>query len=741
MPRKPGAPDLSDATAVLPDDLQKVADDLGVNGEKLAQQLSATQNTLLSTDVPLSPLETMLASQLGASAWTKLTQRATVSKVREAAFAFNRFWVVDKVFSLATAATVSVDELLRIFHTYGYEATFKWMQDRATFMQAHANSLLYGKGGQRLTKGAGAARLSAKQQERLRHLSDFPNKLKAAERQMLEQHGLGWTDLTPNDMGFRDAAKQWTAGFVQDTGFRAFLRGREAFREWFTSPDGEILRRSAVTKRTEAGMRSTIVQNADDFYDGWQTLFDDVILSGARKAGKYDEVRAAWVDIAKRVDETGGLPKDLPDIAINHLDSVRGVRRDPANKINGTSLQESFFDKLFMDPVNYRRGFLADLTRTHEKSRLTSLMHSQGKRIVSDAEIESIMGLQGIAGANRTGLRSAVHDMAIRAGYMPESYLDDLVEKAVLREIDNTLYSFDSSSRLGAQSKAVFPFGKPWADMAGFWGREAVRAPVLRGWVNKTNAFGLRTLDEKGILAYSPVNKSSALISRLAHTDFTIDKGLIGGEGEGFLHEGGLIPGTESIDFSPLFFLPTAGENPMQYMIPGLGVVPIVFLDKLMESKYDPIEQPEEYQALVDEIAQFIPSAHFQQGSWQSRILGGGTTIKAITAGLDINTMLGGDPNEAVTNWLGDVSRDVDRSRELSALMADPEELELLLSATSEEMAKELFLGLSMQAEDNAASGNLAATAVRWMTPIDADFSDAVHEIQDVWLDGLQHGP
>jgi hypothetical protein len=731
--KKPAGALADDAGRAIPETVQEAAEAMGIDAEVLAQRLAHSQNAKLAFEAPVSPLDLIMARELGGAAYTRFTHINSVSSLRETVQAAHRLWTIDKVFTVATAATVSFDELLRIFHIGGAKAVTRWMRDRAIYTESRVQAIVHGKG---ISKQKGAGYLSPKKQERLRSLNDMPELLKQAERQSLEQHGLGWSDIAPGEAGYNDAARAWSGGFIQDSGFRAFLRGRDEFQKWFLSPDGERLRKGSVVGLQDGKPGTMIIESADEFYNGWSQLFDDVILQPARKGGKFDEVRAAWVDGAKRVDDAGGLPKDMPDFVYNYMGPVRGVKRDLGKKASTARLQEAFFDKLFMDPVNYRRGFLAELTRTHERSRLRSLFESQGKRIVSDSEIESLLGLQGLAGSQRTGLRAATQDMALKAGYIPESYVDDLVEQAVLSEIENTLYAFDSSSRMGSQAKAVFPFGKPWADMAGFWGREVVRKPALRGWINNSNFMGLRSMNDAGLLSFPLVpNRSSALISRLSATDFTIDKGLIGGEGEGILHEGGLIPGATESDFSPLFFLPTAGDNPFSYMIPGVGILPMAWLDYYMTSKYDPVDQPEEYQKLKDDIAQIVPSAAFSQGGNISRLLGGGTLAKAGGMAVDISGMLGGDSYFNITSQMGDIGREIDRTREVSALLADPEELALLLDASSPEEADLLIQALAMQADKNASRAHLAESVTRYMAPVSNRFDASLAEIQDVWLD------
>lgn len=740
------APDLTPAQAqeFFAVTMKDAAKEMGISVEELTAKLSNNQNIKLAMDLPLSPLELTMAKELGAAAYSRFTHIAWVSRAREAAFTFHRAWIIDKVMTPATAATVSADELVRTFLLGGANAgQARWLRDRSLFISARARAATQGK----MATFRGTPGMSAKHQERMRVLRDYPVRMKQAERQVYDQTGHGWTDISPGAHDYADAAYRFTAGFLQDSGFRAMLKGEDAFRDWFLSPDGMRLRNGTVVGRRNGRTESMLLTDADEFYRGWKSVFEDLILSDARKAGKFDEVMASWRETAQMIEESGGLAKDIPDIAINYLGDVRGIRREMQGKMGVQSLQESFFDRAFMDPVNYRRGMLAEMTRVHEVSRLTSLFETQGKRIVSDAELESIFGLTGLQGGTRAGLNQAAQEMALKAGYIPKSYIDDLAERVVLKEIENTLYQFDVGSRLGSQARVVFPFGKPWADMAAFWGREVLRQPTFRGVINDKNLLWLRSAADRGYLAPLVPNRASAMISRLAHTDFTIDQGIFGplfteegagpaiGDPQGVLHSGGVLPGSEQTDFSPLFFLPTGGENPFSVMLPGIGVVPIQFLDLWLKRGIDPVEDAQEYQRRIDEIGQVIPAAHYQQGGAISRFVGGGVVSKSLLGMADIVGMQGNDSLFAMTSALGDIGREIDRNREVSAMLAQPDELELLLSAETPEEAEMLLMALVAQADIQASGNHLVETVVRGMVPVTAVYDTALNEIQDVWFE------
>lgn len=765
---KKGLPDRPGTTAevegvrrVFSDDMKAAAESAGVKDpDALFQQLSTVADMPMAFNAPLSPLEMVMASELGGAAYTRATHIAFVSRVREIAWNLQNWWIIDKVFKPATAVTVSFDELLRMWHYGGMHQGFgRWMADRGLYMQARAASALHAPVSTKLglTKDAvrkGGQHLSAKAEHRINQLTGMPNHLKQAERQMYEANGLGWTDITPDQTDiYMDAAQRWTGGQLADSGFRAMLRGEDAFREWFFTTDADRLRNAVVLNAREGvttGLGGSQLEAAQNAYKGWKTLFEDVMLDGHRKAGTFDEVRQMFVDAAAQMDATGGRQAvELPALVYEHLGPIRGVRKELTAKTAVSKLTDTFFDRLFMDPVNYRRGFLAEMVRESETARLKSLFASQNKRIVSDMELERVLGLSGINGVVRNGMKGWLHDVALKQGVVPQSMLDDMVERVVRSEVDNVLFTWDRSSRFGSQSRIVFPFGRPWADMAGFWGREVMRRPVLRGWVNESNFLGMRSLVEAGpgnpLNVVNPFNKINpkplALTSRLAHTDFTIDSGLIGGEGTGFLHEGGILPGSDETNFSPIFFLPTGGDNPFGQIIPGLGFVPIAFIDRLLMNKYDPVEQPVEYQQLVDEIGEFIPSVRFQQGGLPSRLLGGGTTGSILEMGADVFGAVSGVPFYNLSSELGDIDREINRTREISALLGDDEEWAELMALDDPEQIDLYLRGLAVEADRRASRSHLLESVSRFIIPASQDFDTALPEIQNVWITAADQFP
>ena len=715
---------------------ESLADDLmaaGVdNPERMARQLNSVLDTPLSTNVPLSPLDLIAAGTRSGKAWTKYTKLKMVGAVREMTHAVNRAWVIDKVLRPATAMTVSGDELLRIFHKGGHHAMKRYINDRLLFTQARVQHMLHGGNPVSRESVRQGARYSERVRERLAALDYHTTQARQWERIFYDGYGNGWVDVLPGSPEYLDAAKMWTGQMMQQSGFRAFLRGEDAFREWFFSLDGQQLRNGTLMGR---GGTTTPISSVDEAYRGWQTLFDDVILKRARKDGVYDEVRSAFNDIASQIDDVGGKPIDLPDWVYNHLGAVRGIEKYNRRQLSLFRMTDRFFDQFFLDPVNYRRGFVADMVATTERARLESLYSSQGIRILSDMEVAEALGYKGVKGAVRTGVSDFVAEQALRRGMVPESYVDSIVQRAVDAEIEHMLYVTDKASRAGnIVTGTLFPFGKPYADMMGFWGREMFRRPHFRGVINDENMFNLGNIATAGG-NFNP--RTPALISRLAHTDFNIDQGWTGME-EG--ETAGLIPGSESTNLSPLLFLPTKGENPFYSMLPGLGYIPMWAIDVVLGELYDPVEDPLAYQEAINDIGDIIPGVFFGNPdpakAAVQRIVGGGTFGQATEALLDVNRLFGGGGDyHQIASWFGQPDREIDRGRYMSAVLADPAEWEALFELGSQEEIQLYLDALASEADTNAARGNLAEQSGRFLTPTSSKYAGELDQIWEVWLD------
>ncbi|NIT77715.1 MAG: hypothetical protein GWO44_12695, partial [Thermoplasmata archaeon] len=279
--------------------------------------------------------------------------------------------------------------------------------------------------------------------------------------------------------------------------------------------------------------------------------------------------------------------------------------------------------------------------------------------------------------------------------------------------------------------------------------REMIRRPHYRGQVIEKNILG--ALDggfgipgaqnaTKLMTRFNP--RTPALVSRLAHTNFTIDRGWDGGlfsdleEGE----RAGLFPGSEQTDLSPLTFLPTAGENAFYSMLPGMGYVPLWTLDMIVGSVHDPVEEPLEYQNLIDNVGDIVGGAHFGVSnpglSMMQRVLGGGTFGQVTEAVLDVQRLFDlGEAPPFVSTALGQPDREIDRGRYASAIFADQAEWDEILNIQDEEVLNLYIDRIAQEADEAAAGANLAEQITRFGLPANNKYSGELDVIWDVWLD------
>jgi hypothetical protein len=295
----------------------KVEDVGAINA--LMKQLNTLGDTPMSFETKLSPIEMIAASTLTGSKWIKFNQHLAVEMVRTGALAIQKAWIIDKVLRPATAMTVSGDELLRIFHKGGRYAVDRYIKDRALFVNArvqaaykagHGNSALGALAGRHAVRDG--AQWSNRVQKRISELDRYTIKAQEWERIFYDDHGLGWTEIFPDSPEYLQAAQQWSAGFMQESGFRAYLRGPDAFTEWFNSVDGAKVRNATVLSRKgKRGAKTGTLSSVEDAYQGWDTIFDKIIMQNAREAGNYDDVLRLWKETAAKVDASQGCAEAL----------------------------------------------------------------------------------------------------------------------------------------------------------------------------------------------------------------------------------------------------------------------------------------------------------------------------------------------------------------------------------------------------------------------------------------------
>lgn len=672
-------------------------------------------------DMGVSPIDLAVAREMGGANYMKWTQRKIGNGIRESGHAIQNWWMIDKVMRPATAAVVTIDEAMRIIHLYGMPALQRYMQDKILFTEARTMAVLKGKNPLgREAVSVGASSLSAKGQERIRRLQDWGAKLRADERTFFDQHGIGYVDIDVADPLYRTYAQQWTTQFTNDSGFRAYLEGPEEFGKWWdTSADAARLRDRTINVK-----KGAVPPTKDQVFEGWNTMWK-VLSSEADKAGKGTEFHTAWQTATREITSTG-KPVPLPDSIYDNFIPVRG-----AQKIGGGPVRhftEAFFDRFFMDPVNYRRGFIAEMVRQTEMKRLRQFYATQGKKIVPDSMLDDVMNISGYRTSVDMGTPEALAHVWADSDFVPESYVHSVIERTVEKEIENVLYVWNMSSRAGAQSKLAFPFGKPYADMMGFWGREILKTPILRGYLNNDNFLNMTKL--ANAIPFNP--KTGAMISRMAATNFEVNRGWIPEEGD--MGEG-LFPGSSSTDLSPMFFLPTEGDDILGSTLPGLGFIPLAFLDMVLNVLGpDPVKEPIEYWKWVDNISETLPYFEYQSGGMLSRVAGGGTMATMFSAAVDAQGYFGGKTYFNVTSELGDIGREIRRAREVSVLLSDPDVLAELDAIEDPELLEQYVMGIVSDANQAASLTHFGETMGRWGFPAKTKWDATGAELQEVWI-------
>jgi len=701
-----------------------VSDVAGEINQMLPQFLDDPDGGFLA---PMAPIDMIAASTLDGAKWLRWQQYRLGQNVRNTGNLLDRLWKIDKVFRISTAITVSFDELLRVFSRFGSEAPLRWIEDKLMSNAGRAKVATTGSRGNALGKGFGEAvdasraifsndtALGRRWNKRMRTLQEYPEFYKQLERQYYENFGDSWADLDFGDSEWLPAMERWTGNFLQHPGMRASLQGPEEFSRFWNSEEAASLRNQTAF---DWGSGHTRIVSESEAFNGYQYIYEKLFLDNAR-SGRRGAVDASFKEAAGRI-ATGEVevvlaPSILRDIPI----SVRGIRNLAPNTPISGRMSNAFFDALYMGATNYRRGFIADLVRKREMQRLRSLYQSEGITVKPDWMVDEVFGPDyptGMGNIAREGIIEGMEVAAFERGIVFESTLRRLAERKAMQEIEHIMYSWQTTSRAGrsAVSRAVFPFGKPYYDMWAYQARETLMRPALRGYLNRSNIANK-------MVDYMPFNpKPAALISRIAATDFEAEK--------------------QGLDFSPLLFLPKEGESALLSVLPGVGLIPMWLLDTIVTGVHDPFEEPEEYQALTAAISQFIPSFGYQQTGLIGRAFGGGLVATATKTSIDMLMIGSGRSFHSPLALLGDIQSEIQGNRALKALLADPTELEALMSADSRQV-EAMLEGLIDEAIVQGALPHAAELGVRWFVPVEFDFDTSDDDAEAIWLDAAVKFP
>ena len=690
-----------------------------------------------SVSLPISPLEAMMAAKGSKAHVQSVTAALLGDEAAQTAHKIHMYWALDKVFTPRTGVVVSLDEWLRIWQQGGTKSLFKYAEDKAIHMSETVAKAL--------KKNPD---LPAAWQERLVALQEYPIMFRQLERSFLETNGVGFDAIKVGDGMYLDAAQQWSGNWLSDVGFQKYMEGPEAFKKFVeTDPRAAALREIEVLDVADKSRK--VGMSADQAYAYYEMLYEKWALSKI-PSKRLPEARKVWKEAAARAAEKGSTaagPVALPDWVLEGWGVVTGNRSYPSS---GMKIFNRISEGLFQSPLEYRRGFHAELVRTAERERLARLYASQNKKVISHAQFMELLNqkypymLDDTLTAN---LDTLSQRMFQEHGVLSQRFVDELVEAKVIREMDETLYSFQMNSRGGKAARAVAPFGKPWADMWAHWGREMLRRPALRGWVTNENLGKMGELAKQAndALPFNP--KATGFVSRIAATDFDLDNI----QNDPLVGELAQAVGLERLNISPGLFLPTQGENPFAVMLPGLGMVMSTVAGVAFDALApDPVADPEGYQAWVDDWSQFIPSLGYGQGQGAvgflgNMFLGGGTVTRGLQVANDIFAISGRDVNLTADPLNGSWQSRVVANREVKVLFQDPNiwselaelppelaelGVQALLSEKLQEIGKE-----ATQAQGRAS---LKEHLSEFAVPVRATFDSASSELSEAWIDSIE---
>ena len=625
---------------IIPEDVAAVIDAVEESGIKmnvfLDDALQALQNPS-SYVAPASPLEMMTAGSGGRNASIRIRANRASDTVMEFARKGQMYWSLDKVMTPRTAIVVSADEVIRIGHQGGVKSYLKYFEDKAIHMAERVDKAITREG----------SHLPQRWKDRLVKLQEYPTFYRQLERSFLETNGIGFDTIAYKKVGdntpYYSAAQRFTGSLLNDEGFRKSLSGFDNFKRWFdTDTKAARLRNMEFVDADGTTRTGLTAEQAFGYYD---RMLNDYALSNIAK-GKKGEARALWKDAAERqaaAGSTAGGPVTLPDWVLEGYGQVTG---NAMISERGMGLVNKATDALFQRPVDYRRGFLAEWVRESEKARLGKLYASQGRKVISDNDVHLMLKRQHpdwTDAAIEAQAPILKQQLVERHGMLTEQFVNELIEQKVISEMENVLYSFQMNSRAGRSSRILAPFGKPWADMWAHWGREMISRPQLRGVINDTNFLNLGQIANK-VVDHLPFNpKGAAFVSRIAATDFNLDRI----QEDPIVGAGFRAAGIEGLDVGPGLFLPHEGENPFGVLFPGLGIVPVGGLQAAFNHLApDPIDDPVGYQQWVDEWSQFIPGIGYNQSEslgqgLMNLIMGGGVVSKVNDQYQNLATILG----------------------------------------------------------------------------------------------------
>lgn len=677
---------------------------------------SQVANRTAAVQMPVSPYMLHAARSGNKALLHRLSKKTVIDSARKGFDVTLKLWMIDKLLGPRTAAVVHFDEMMRIYSRYGIARTMKHQLQGTVARRTRQlkNNL---------------SNLSEGERKLLAVLDDSVPDAARLERSLAEASYPQWQLLQRGDVNsrdFDDAARRVIAGNMSDSGFRAYVKGREEFAEWWrTSEDANTLRvRGYLTFEGPDRVPTKKVPTEQQIFDMYDRVFP--ILFNGKKNIAGENLRTALRRVAERADENGKVM--IPNELLESVDKVMGV---PPSR----SMSDAFFDKLFADPLQRRRSLIYRLEAELEEARLAALFKSQGKVILPDHEIAR---RTGISLEDAIGYRERLNEHILQTtNYVPEGHIQRLVDRHANEAMDRMLYGWDSTNAATEGLKHIAPFYGPWEDMWKFWFREIGSRPYVR----KNNIVG-----KVASLGETVNPRPFAMASRLAATDFELDFTEDDKNWANFgLNNVMGAMGISSINAASLIFLPTAGSNPASTMIPQPGLWPMFALDALMEFMGG--DDPTEWRQVSQTFSEVFPGAAYSRGNWLSdltnRTLGGGLLSRATSIGANTAVALnptnpaGRNAQNVISRFANDWSFHSLAAQSLRSEMASGKiDISQLLTRHGDDLQAEID-ALVISAERRAARQDaLGNDLFSWLVPASSDTGVITEEVEDIWIEG-----
>lgn len=671
--------------------------------------------------LPATPIELAAAAQMGGAQYTKWSQEAWFASIRNSGYLIDQLWKANVLLTPRTFAVMSIDELTSLMHNGGIDFVSRYLQARAAKMRAGLGNF---------EKSGKIGGLGPKTAERVRALRDIPDEYQMYDLVMAEHASRELITMKKGDLGYPQAARQYTQRNVQNPALRAYFRGPEEFQAWTqTRPGQEFLLNYTVQYLDEAG------EVARRPLNGWEEAHQlvgrvwEYIESVAKKEGvgdKLGDFRAAFEETAARIDgDQSGRVYSLPDWVHKYTGPIPGYRPAYPGSSMGWHAIARGYEMGAGNPAAFRKGLAADMMRTAEKTRLRALFEDQGHRVVSDAELMEILRRRGIDVTEINVFDSPwLHAELFDQGIVSEGYIAQIAEKRAYDYITESTYSFEQGSRAGRQAKAIFPFGPAWGEMYARWGRALGSRAIARPWLRK---LGLQKSVQKIAdgLPFDP--RTAGFLSRVANLELDgID--VIPGEGE------------SDLDFSSVTFLPTSGEAGLSVLIPSLGPLPMTGLDEILRHLTDPANDPQGFQRIIDNVSQILPGARFTgrgdnfltQGVM--RFFGSGNVGLMTSLATEFGKGVLHNPNRDLWRYTGDIRSELNRVRAVSAVFSDPEIMQELLALDDPESVNMAILGSLYEADRQAAIQSGWSSLQSWLVPVRGALDTNLDEVYQSWV-------